>query len=160
MKKPSFPVTNIGSVSLLMTFIVLCLVTFSTLSLSSSVSEYHYSQKLAKHNQDYYEASNAATVILKEIDDILHTAYTEDCDSYYSSTEKQLAKLTDITADFSKDTPTITYEIPVTETQALRVILSLNRPDQIEEGYYKITSWKEVPSSTWNGDDHLNLFSP
>ncbi len=160
MKKPSFPVTNIGSVSLLMTFIVLCLVTFSTLSLSGSVSEYHYSQKLAQHNQDYYEASNTATRTLQEIDTILHDTYTRNRDSYYSSADRQLALLNGITADFSKETPTVTYEVPVTEKRSLKVVLSLNKPGQMQEGYYKITSWKEIASSEWNGDDQLNLFKP
>ncbi len=160
MKKPSFPVTNIGSVSLLMTFIVLCLVTFSTLSLSGSVSEYHYSQKLAKHNQDYYEASNTALRTLQEIDTILHDAYTENRDSYYSSADRELARLESVTADFSKEIPTVAYEVPVTSKQSLKVVLSLNKPGQMRQGYYKITTWKEIASSEWNGDDSLNLFKP
>lgn len=160
MKQNSFPVTNIGSVSLLMTFIVLCLVTFSTLSLSGSVSEYHYSQKLAEHNTDYYNASNEATAVLMEIDDILHSAYTQDQSQYYLKACEQLERLDRITADFSKDIPTITYEVPVSESQVLRVALSLNRPDQVKEGYYRITSWKEAAASDWNGDDRLNLFTP
>ena len=160
MKQNSFPVTNIGSVSLLMTFIVLCLVTFSTLSLSGSVSEYRYSQMLAEHNTDYYNATNEATAVLMEIDDILHSAYTQDQSQYYAKACEQLDCLDRITADFSKDIPTITYEVPVSESQVLRVALSLNRPDQVKEGYYRITSWKEAAASDWKGDDRLNLFTP
>lgn len=160
MKKTSFPITNIGSVSLLMTFIVLCLVTFSTLSLSASVSEYHYSQKLAGHNTDYYNASNEATAILKEIDGILDNAYTENRGRYYSSAEEQLEQLDHVTADFSKDVPTIIYEVPVNESQVLQVTLSLNSPRKVSKGYYKITSWKEIAASQWEGDDHLELFTP
>lgn len=160
MKKTSFPVTNIGSVSLLMTFIVLCLVTFATLSLSGSVSEYHYSRKLADHNTDYYNASNEATAILQEIDDILSDAYSKGQDRYYSDAQKQLERLNLITADFSNDTPVLTYEIPVSDTQVLKVALSLNKPGQVRQGFYKITSWKEAPASEWQGDDHLELFMP
>ena len=65
MKRRSYPVTNIGSVSLLMIFIVLCLVAFSALSLSGAVSDRQYSQKIARHNTEYYEASAQATGILK-----------------------------------------------------------------------------------------------
>ena len=39
MKKTTHPIANIGSVSLLMIFIVLCLVVFSALSLSGTLSE-------------------------------------------------------------------------------------------------------------------------
>ena len=160
MKKSSFPITNIGSVSLLMTFIVLCLVTFSTLSLSGSVSEYHYSQKLAQHNLDYYEASNTATRILKEVDAILHDAYSEHRDSYYSSADSRLALLDSVTADFSKEVPTVSYAVPVSDRQSLQVVLTLNKPGQMKNGYYKITTWKEITSFEWNGDDQLNLFKP
>lgn len=160
MKKTSFPVTNIGSVSLLMTFIVLCLVTFSTLSLSGSVSEYHYSQKLAAHNSDYYEASNKATATLQEIDKVLHDAYTRNRDRYFSAAKEQLGHIDSITSDFSRDVPTVTYEVPVSESQVLHVSLSLNNPGRVNEGYYKITAWKEAPASKWQGDDHLELFTP
>lgn len=46
-EKRSHPVTNIGSVSLLMTFVVLCLAIFAALSISGAISEYRYSQKIA-----------------------------------------------------------------------------------------------------------------
>ena len=160
MKQTSFPVTNIGSVSLLMTFIVLCLVTFSTLSLSGSVSEFHYSQKLAEHSTDYYNASNEATAVLMEIDGILHSAYTKDQNRYYSNARKQLEQLEHITADFSTDIPTIAYEVPVSDSQILKVTLSLNEPDRVKDGYYRITSWKETATAEWKGDDSLELFTP
>ena len=40
MNKRKFPVTNIGSVSLLMIFIVLCMVTLAALSLSTASGSY------------------------------------------------------------------------------------------------------------------------
>lgn len=160
MKKSSFPVTNIGSVSLLMIFTVLCLVTFATLSLSSTVSEYRYSRKLAEHNQAYYLASNTATATLREIDDILNTAYTEDEERYYANVRKELARLEDVTADFSGDAPTIAYEVPVNATQALRIVLSLNGQADLDKGYYRIVSWKEIASTQWNGDNSLKLITP
>ena len=62
---------NIGSSSLLMVFLVLCLTTFAILSLSSAQSDYSFSKKFAEHKTEYYEASSKAEMILGEIDQIL-----------------------------------------------------------------------------------------
>lgn len=60
MNKRKFPVTNIGSVSLLMIFIVLCMVTLAALSLSTASGSYRSAQTLAGHTTAYYRASNKA----------------------------------------------------------------------------------------------------
>ncbi len=51
---------NIGSSSLLVIFLILCLVTFAILSLSSAKSDHSFSQRLAQHRRVYYEASAKA----------------------------------------------------------------------------------------------------
>lgn len=157
MKKHAYSVVNIGSVLLFMTLIVLCLVIFSTLSLSGSVSEYQYSQKLAQHNREYYQACGQASEVLRDIDDILQTAYAASSGSYYKRAESKLSALDGVRTDFSGKSPTITYETPVSRVQSLQVTLTLNPPGQAADGYYKITAWQEVPSSEWKGNDKLNL---
>ena len=54
------PVVNIGSSSLLVIFLVLCLVTFATLSLSSARSDYNISRRLAERKTESYAASSQA----------------------------------------------------------------------------------------------------
>lgn len=159
MKRRSYPITNIGSVSLLMIFIILCLVVFSSLSLSGAVSDHQYSQKIAQHNTEYYQASAQATRILREIDQILDNAYQKSPADYYTAAGDALAAMESLSTDFGAESPSITYEIPVGERQMLKVVLALNEPGQLEDGYYRITSWQEVPASTWNGDDSLNLMT-
>ena len=63
---------NIGSSSLLVIFLILCLVTFAILSLSSAKSDYTFSERLAEHKRAYYEASARAEDIVGEIDSILY----------------------------------------------------------------------------------------
>lgn len=63
---------NIGSSSLLVIFLILCLVTFAILSLSSAKSDYTFSERLAEHKRAYYEASARAEDIVAEIDSILY----------------------------------------------------------------------------------------
>ncbi len=157
MKKHSYSIVNIGSALLFMTFIVLCLVTLATLSLSGSVKEYQYSQKLAAHNRDYYQACGWASERLCEIDETLEDAYAGSPGSYYKEAERRLEEIGGLASDFSNREPTVTYEIPISRSQNLQVVLTLNPPERMADGYYKITAWKEIPSSKWNGDDKLNL---
>lgn len=51
---------NIGASSILVVFILLCLVTFSVLSLVSANADYKLSKKIADHTQDYYIAVSKA----------------------------------------------------------------------------------------------------
>ena len=45
---------NIGTASLLVVFLTLCLVSFAMLSLSTAKSDYEFSQKLAQKTTSYY----------------------------------------------------------------------------------------------------------
>ena len=49
--KKKLSITNIGTVSLLMIFIILCMVTFAALSLSSAAADHRFSQKMADHSK-------------------------------------------------------------------------------------------------------------
>lgn len=92
MNKRKFPVTNIGSVSLLMIFIVLCMVTLAALSLSTASGSYRSAQTLASHTTAYYRASNKAEKKLAKTEKILQACYhsTSDADSYYQQVRQQL----------------------------------------------------------------------
>lgn len=59
---------NIGSSSLLIIFLILCLATFAILSVSSAKNDYSFSEKLAARKTQYYDASAKASLILDEID--------------------------------------------------------------------------------------------
>ena len=159
MKKTLYPITNTGSVSLLMIFIVLCLTILSTLSLSGALGEYQYSQKIAQHHADYYRASGSASRMLRKIDQVLELAHTEHPDDYYSAAEQQLTQMEGLEIDLTAESPAITYQMSVDDSQSLQITLALNAPDELDKGYYRITAWQEISSSGWNGDDSLNLMT-
>ena len=69
--KKQAPFVNIGSSLLLVIFLVLCLVTFATLSLSSARSDYSFSSRAAQRRTDYYQACNVAEDALAQVDAIL-----------------------------------------------------------------------------------------
>ena len=138
--KRQTPFINIGSSLLLVIFLVLCLVTFATLSLSSARSDESFSRRMADRKTEYYQASCEAEDLLSQIDQVL-----ED-------TASQPGKMDWRTLDFSQVSPeiqydpeghAISYQIPVNKKQALDVVLELNTEENpAQEGYYRIQKWR------------------
>lgn len=153
---------NIGSSSLLVIFLILCLATFAILSLSSAQSDYSFSQRLAKHRTEYYEASSRAERIVGEIDRILAqtAAGTNDTAAYMQAAATALngIEIDDITVSCraENEETTVSYQIPSGSSQALQV--SLKVADYREwDTYYEIKTWQMVNTRTWEPDDTLEL---
>ena len=89
-KQKNFPITNIGSVTLLMIFIVLCMITFAALSLSSAASDYQTARKSATHAQEYYKASGRAEETLAKIDQVLKNCYLQTSRSERASCRERV----------------------------------------------------------------------
>lgn len=90
------PFLNIGSSSLLVVFLVLCLVIFAVLTLTSAQSDYRFSQRLADRRTAYYAACNQA--------------------------EEQIAALS-ADGTLSHLTEAYAFQVPIDERQALSVVL-------------------------------------
>jgi len=178
---------NIGSSSLLIIFLVLCLTTFAILSLSSAQSDYNFSKKLADHKTEYYEASSRAEMILGEIDRILaKTAVAEntgtdmtpgtgadtsavtalldgrEIDSiilscYSASTNTDTN--TDIGTDSSTgtDTGTIISYQVPSGEKQALKVTLLVTNDSEHENYYKIQTWQLISTADWEADDSIKL---
>lgn len=157
MKKKTLPVTNIGSVSLLMIFIVLSLATFATLSLSSAANDYQFSQKVAAHNTAYYDACSKASLYLNEIDNVLAQTYSRYPDRYYEEAAASLSDMDGITVNSEGSTLLLTFQTAVNDTHALKVVLTLNDPGALSDGFYRITTWQEISTAGWKGNDSLKL---
>ena len=168
-KKNNFPITNIGSVTLMMIFIVLCMVSFAALSLSTAASDYQAAKKSAKHVKEYYQASNEAEETLASIADTLETAYqsSSSTDTYLeqvravypegattspgdSSTPADASALT---LEDSDNGLIISYRVALNKKQALAVSVLV----QYEDSLYRITSWKVVNTTEWKGDNSVKL---
>lgn len=74
-EKAPAPFFNIGASSLLVIFLILCLVTFAILTLTSAKSDADFAEKLAYHKTNYYAACNTAESTLDEIDAVLADAW-------------------------------------------------------------------------------------
>lgn len=170
-KQKNFPITNIGSVTLLMIFIVLCMITFAALSLSSAASDYQTARKSATHAQEYYKASGRAEKTLAKIDQVLKNCYlqTSDIAGYYKNIEQHYKNNSDITLKRASDSLTLTYQTKINDKQALQTHLLILHPSEQTDkrnlssaktttpDLYRITGWQTVSTADWNGDNSLNL---
>lgn len=164
---------NIGSSSLLIIFLILCLTTFAILSLSSAKSDYSLSERLAEHKSQYYKASSKAEDILEEIDKTLEKLAGENdkaglsgssaaflSSSYIKAAEQTLNNCqidgTAISCTPQEEKLLITYTVPSGEKQTLDVALEVTDFTR-QETYYKIKKWQITGTGTWEGDDTLNL---
>ncbi len=161
--KRKFPVTNIGTVSLLMIFIVLCMVTFAALSLSEAARDNNFSKKLATQTSQYYDASNTAEEVLSDIDSVLTDALADKPgeDSYYRKISEKLTAQNIREIPLTVDHDIVSCQIPMNERHALSVSLRVTPPkDAGTEGNFSIISWEEVQTEEWEGDNSLNLMEP
>lgn len=163
---------NIGSSSLLVIFLILCLVTFAVLSLSSAKSDYSFSQRLAQHRQVYYEANANAEEIVSQIDntlweiakviDLSGLSSSDELDNYFSAVSETLNgnQINDVSVscDFSGDDLLISFQVPAGDSQALAVTLKAN-DCQESETYYEIKAWQIINTGSWDNDQPLNLIS-
>ena len=147
-KKRSAPAPQFGISLLLVVLIVLCMITFAALSLSSALRDYRYSEKMAARTTDYYDADAKAGQKLVDIDQTLRLAIANGADL-----KTALSYVAGVSYD--TDTRTISYQVAINETQALDVELILENNPADSTSLYSITKWKEVNLTDWSGDTTL-----
>lgn len=155
--KRKMPVSNIGTASLLMIFIVLCMVIFALLSLTEANRDYKYSEAMAKHNTQYYEACNIAYEQIAAIDaidaidavDTVGAVGTSDGRNFDVIEGVEVVK-----APNAKNTNSFVFRVAMNDKQAIEVVLDLNA-----KGTAMIKSFAEIQTTEWKGDKSLNLFN-
>ena len=134
---------NLGTSSLLLIFVVLSLVSFAVLSLSSALSDKKLTDKTVDKNVSYYSACNEAYEKLADLDKKLIDIYKASADeaSYLKACEDLDLEMT----------------IPVTEYQGLEVKVIPNYPKSNEDTFYSISSWKLIHTSEPKIDFSINV---
>lgn len=155
------PFVNIGSSLLMVIFLILCLVTFATLSLTSARSDYSFSERVAERRTQYYQACNTAEDVLAQIDEILVNTVNSSNHSQNWMNELDFTQIDgkefleaglDINLDIKS--ASLSYQIPVNEKQALEVRLALT--DNSSE-YYQIEKWQLVNTGIYESNSTLQL---
>lgn len=140
-KKQEFKL-NIGTASLLLVFIVLCLVTFATLSIVSSNADYKLSKKVAERTTAYYEACNKAQDSIAALDNTLRKMYTSSADetSYFQTVGKNKS-----------------FAVPISDIQTLSVTVDILYPSSAGGAFYEIKAWQVLTTGELEYDNSLNV---
>jgi len=139
-KRKAFGV-NIGSSSLLLIFVILCLVSFAALSIVSSNADYKLGKKVMDRTQLYYEASNQAQETLANIDKTLQEAYKEcngDSDAYFKAVGHSSS-----------------FQIEISDLQDLQISIEILYPEKSGDTFYKVTKYKVVTKDNVSYDNTL-----
>ncbi len=143
---------NIGTSSILVTFVLLALVTFAALSYMSARSDYVLSKEAADRTASYYDANRMAEIYLANIEALL-SKHKSRCDG-----EKEYIEgVNDLFADNEKievsdgedGSKKLSYVIAVTNGQNLSVVLTVHYPDINDDSLFKIEKWSTSVNRQW-----------
>lgn len=129
---PEFHV-NVGSSSILLIFVILCLISFATLSIVSANADAKLSSRVAERTAAYYEACNQAQENIASIDRTLASVYANsfDEDEYFMAVGHKK-----------------TCIVAISDLQTLTVTLDILYPRQEGDPFYRVTSWQVVTDSS------------
>ena len=157
-KKP--PKVNIGGVSIVVVFAVLCLTVFAVLSLITSNTEKTLAYKYTDSVRNYYAADVMCSQILQQVSGIVSQNGIGDKDFIPRMNElKSLMDLDDryyfgytVSADgrYYFD-----YTVPIDSNQALRVRLTA---DSVSDRSLDILMWQVFDIGTWEPDFSIKVW--
>ena len=129
---PEFHV-NVGSSSILLIFVILCLISFATLSIVSANADAKLSRRVVERTTAYYEACNQAQADIASIDDMLAAVYADSFDEeeYFMAVGHKK-----------------TCIVAISDLQTLSVTLDILYPEQDGDPFYRITSWQVLTDSS------------
>ena len=131
-EKAPAPFFNIGASSLLVIFLILCLVTFAILTLTSAKSDADFAEKLAHHKTNYYAACNTAESTLDEIDAVLADAWQlSDTDTSKNSTNNDSSQPNSTSSDSSQPDST-SSDTAAVFTEIETRLTALNSREQLQ----------------------------
>ena len=114
---------NIGSASILLVFVILCLVSFAVLSIVSANADSRLSTRVLERTT----ACNQAEQSLAGMDNTLRRVYeaSDSEDAYYGSVGHGKS-----------------YVIPISDLQSLQVTIEILYPLSADDTFYRITAWQ------------------
>lgn len=156
-KKASRGFLNFGFSTILLAFVMICVVTFSALALVTANSDYRLSQKVAEKTKAYYAAEENAYIKLLYIDQILADCYLASGDetAYYTNVSHLVAEYG--TFEEASGEYQLSFTETIADNQYLSVTLSIQYPTDSPDTFYEIEEWKTVYENTIPEDDYLDL---
>lgn len=153
--------SNFGFSTILLTFSMICIVTFSALAFVTANSDYKLSKRVADNNSSYYRACEKVWDEISQIDAILASAYdgSPDKTAYYEAIKTALSDNdTAINKNLAENESNgkvtgLTYTITctVSDTQTLTVKLDINYPVHRQDAFYKIKTMEAQYRHSFRG---------
>ena len=152
-KQSSF--SSIGITSLVLIFVMLCLLTFSVLSLVTARADLRLSQKNAERTSAYYDAENRANdVLLSVISCIEEYKDSPDASVFYQKLRERLDGQNGI---LFTGADSLDYEVLLDKEQLLSVSLEISYETYDDGSHYRILAWNTVSTHEWESDGSLPL---
>lgn len=160
--------SHFGFSTILVTFAMICIVTFAALAFVTANSDYALSKRVATKNDNYYEAEGNAYMRLSEIDATLFDIFGKagNATDYYTEVSNYLDSLGygTLTTNFNEDTNTsnitsISFQFSenISDTQTLKVTINITYPVSDSSFFYEITQWQIKTDTTVDDENTLNL---
>lgn len=152
-KQSSF--SSIGITSLVLIFVMLCLLTFSVLSLVTARADLRLSQKNAERTSAYYDAENRANdILLSVISCIEEYKDSPDASVFYQKLRERLDGQNGI---LFTGADSLEYEVLLDKEQLLSVSLEISYETYDDGSHYRILAWNTVSTHEWESDGGLPL---
>ena len=134
---------NVGASSILVIFVLLCLTTFSTLSLISANADHRLTTKAAESAQNYWEANNKAQQVLAKLDTAISEVYSPGINNFTDKVALLFASGllspdgVELFVPESQTANLYAFVIPVGDTQELYVEIAI----EDSAAHFRRTAW-------------------
>ena len=155
--KKKIEFSNFGFSTILLCFVMICVVTFSALSLVSAYSDYKLSKKVADKNADYYKAQERAYETVALIDNLAMETYlaTASSSDYYAAMQEKAAAYGTVTT--VTDALMLSFTESIATDHTLCISLKICHPSESNESFVQIVEWKSHYDKAEPEDDYLDL---
>lgn len=139
---------NIGTSSILVIIVILCLICFAGLSIVSANADFKLSEKLADRTTSYYAATSRANEDLAAIDKEFSLIYQE------STGEKDyFAKIKESYSD------SLTFDYSINDMQSLIVTINPVYPSNLDGDFFTVSRFQIVTTDEPEMDQSLPVFT-
>lgn len=151
MNKKTSGGMNIGTSSILVTFVLLCLVTFAALTYMSAQSDLRLSRQAAQRTTAYYDANRMGEIYLANIESLLVKLAnsSEDEQGYMAGIPALFHDNNQIVVQNENGAIMISFLINVGDAQNLSVQLQALYPDTNDGKVFDIVKWNTQVDSEY-----------
>lgn len=154
---------GVGATSILMIFVLLCLVVFAMLSLVNANADRKLNDRLANRTKAYYSACEKAEILLEDIDSSLEQFYLEnpEADDYMDASFAYLDEAGGLAA-WEADGAGLrfAFSVIINDEQHLSVVVSVPKEPVAGGHYYTVRAWQTMARQAWEPDTRLPVFEP